>query len=160
MIEILAEKRPNNYLVPMNEQEGAKLDEYKQGQPIKIRIVTVKPRSYMFHKKLFSLFNFAFEHWEPVEVIDKKLARYGVIPEKNFDQFRKDLTILAGYYDAYTRIDGTPRLEAKSLKFDKMSNDEFGKLYGKVCSIVLQKILINYSADDLESVIQQVLDYG
>jgi hypothetical protein len=40
--------------------------------------------------------------------------------QKNFDQFRKDLTILAGYYESTINLRGEVRLIAKSLNFSAM----------------------------------------
>lgn len=48
-------------------------------------------RNSAFHRKFFALLNLAFEYWDPGPVT----SRHGK-PQKNFDQFREDVTILAG----------------------------------------------------------------
>ncbi|NQT04167.1 MAG: DUF1367 family protein, partial [Planctomycetes bacterium] len=94
-----------------------------------------KMRNYAFHQKFFALLNLAFDYWKPGEINSK----YGV-PEKNFERFRKDLIILAGYFHLVIRLDGTTRPEADSISFAKMDNDEFQKLYSNVLNVILKKI--------------------
>ena len=79
-----------------------------------------QPRNPLFHRKFMSLLRVGFEYWQPGEV-DKK---HGV-PEKNFDQFREDVTILAGFYFPVVRTDGTVRIKAKSISFASMDEEEF-----------------------------------
>lgn len=109
--------------------------------------------NYKFHKKLFALFDFAYEAWEPGELQDLRFA--GQKPQKNFDRFRKDLTILAGYFEYLPRLNGEPRVEAKSLKFDLMDDGEKERLYSNVINVVLQRILVNYDRPGLEEVLRR-----
>ena len=61
-----------------------------------------KMRNPAFHRKFFALLNIGFNAW-PRGQLDNK---YGSV-QKNFDRFRKDIIILAGYYEQYFRVDGT-----------------------------------------------------
>lgn len=97
-----------------------------------------------FHRKLFALFNVGFEYWEPGEIS----CKYGV-PEKNFNQYRGDVTILAGYYEVYTRLDGSTRVVPKSLKYEKMSDDEKEKLYSSVINVLLKHIFNGYTEEEV-----------
>ncbi|MEJ1365643.1 MAG: DUF1367 family protein [Candidatus Sedimenticola sp. (ex Thyasira tokunagai)] len=101
------------------------------------------------------LAKFAYEHWEPGEIEDPRLK--GAIPEKSFDRFRKDLTILAGHYDAFYRIDNTVKVEAKSIAFWSMDEEEFEQLYSSTINAVLKHILKNYTRDDLDTVVDQLM---
>ena len=92
-------------------------------------------RNIGFHRKLFSLFHLAFDNWHPAEITTK----YGV-PAKNFERFRKDCTILAGYYHLVHRLDETFRVEADSLSFGKMDQDTFDKLYQRILDVLMEKI--------------------
>jgi hypothetical protein len=42
-----------------------------------------------------------------------------------FKVFRNNLTVLAGFRDVYYNILGEPRVEAKSLAYGSMEEDEF-----------------------------------
>ena len=109
------------------------------------------------HRKMFALFNLAFEYWEPGEVSSK----HG-IPEKNFDRFRKDLTILAGFYHNVIRLDGSVRVEADSLSFGSMSQETFDELYGNVITVVMDKIpvLKDMSQDAIDELVDKVLTFA
>lgn len=122
-----------NGFMPYDPQSGEWAEKIKAGQVIRGKFT--KMRNAAFHRKFFALLNLAYEYWEPGE-IDSKYGK----PEKNFERFRKDLTILAGYYDTVINIKGEVRVEAKSISFASMDNDEFEKLYNAVLDVVLKRI--------------------
>ena len=90
-------------LVPDNPATNEWYEKLKFGDVVRCK--ASKARVGWRHKKFFALLNIAFEAWEPAEICSK----YGV-PQKNFNQFRKDVTILSGYYELYNRLDGTFRV--------------------------------------------------
>lgn len=127
------------------------------GKLIKNDVVTsnfVKPRNYRFHKKWFSLVKFAFDHWKPSSLEDSRWK--DVVPEKSFDRFRKDLIILCGMFNAVYRIDGSVRIEAKSISFAKMDEKEFNELWKLTTKVILEHVLTNYSDDDLDNTVKQL----
>jgi len=114
-------------------------------------------RNAAFHRKLFALFNLAFDYWNPGEVNSK----YGT-PEKNFDRFRKDLTILAGYYHNVIRLDGSVRVEADSLSFGSMDQETFNGLYSNILDVILKRIPImgEWGEDKVNEIVNQVLEFA
>lgn len=116
-----------------------------------------RQRNAAFHRKLFALFNLAFEYWEPGEID----CKYGV-PEKNFDQFRKDLTILAGHYHIAHRVDGSFRVIADSLSFGKMDQDTFDKLYNSILNVIMKRIpvLDKMTAEEINELADKVLTFA
>ena len=127
------------------------------GKLIRNDVITadfVKPRNYRFHKKWFALVKFAFEHWTPAAFEEPKWE--GVVPEKSFDRFRKDITIMSGRYDAVYRVDGSVRIEAKSISFSKMNEEEFNELWNATTTVILEKVLTNYTEDDLDNTVKQL----
>ena len=94
-----------------------------------------KIRNYKFLKKYFALLNIGFDNWIPGEINSK----YGT-PEKNFDQFRDDCTIKAGYFYVVVRLDGSIRIKPKSISFAKMEEDEFSELYSKTIDVLLKYV--------------------
>ena len=80
--------------------------------------------------------------------------------EKNFEQFREDITILAGYYETRTRLDGSLRVVAKSVSFSKMDGEEFEKLYSSVINVLLNKVLVNYDEASLRKVVDDILGFA
>lgn len=113
-----------------------------------------KMRNPAFHRKFFALLNFAFENWEP-EVQTHK----GQVIEKNFDRFRSDIAILAGFGFPTYNIRGEMRMEAKSISFASMDETEFQNLYQATISVIMKHILTNYTAQDINEVVNQLLGF-
>ena len=111
-------------------------------------------RNAKFHRKFFALLNFAFEHWEP----SRKYKTYRGKPvAKNFERFRSDIIIMAGFYEQTFGLDGRMRVQAQSIAFDKMDDAEFEALYNAVADAILQHVLPSgYCArHDLEALVDQ-----
>lgn len=117
-----------------------------------IRAAFKKARNSKFHRKFFALLTIGFDAWEP-SIED---TSWGT-PQKNFEQFREDVTILAGYYTLDVRLDGSTRVSAKSISFANMGEEEFEQLYSKVVDVILQRVLTTYNRADLDRVVDQVL---
>ena len=141
-------KHSTQYLAPATEESIDLLVPVKTGSVITCEYSIM--RNGNLFKKWWALVNFAFECWEPGEV-EHNGDRF--IPKKNSETFRKHLTVLAGYYDTTYGIDGKARIEADSISFAAMSEEEFAKLYSATVDVVLDKILTNYSRSDLEDVV-------
>jgi hypothetical protein len=90
-----------------------------------------------FHKKLIALLELAFEHWEPND--DRRID--GISLRKDFEQFRKKVMVLAGYYDEYWNAAGEVRLDARSISFEKCDNLKRAQLYRAVLEVVWTRIL-------------------
>ena len=110
-----------------------------------------------FHRKLFALFQLGFEYFEP-PVIDTKWGK----PQKHFETFRKNVTVLAGYYDLVFNIDSTYKMEAKSLSFGKMEPEEREDLYSKVIDVLMQKIpmLSTMTKEEIDDLTNKVLEFA
>lgn len=147
----------NTSLVPVSDE--AKEWFAKVGNGEMVRGKFTRPRNLLFHRKWFALAKLAFDFWEPAELDDPKWQ--GVVPERNFDRFRKDLIILAGFYEAFYRIDGSVRIEAKSIAFGNMDEAEFEKLYSATIDAARKHILPNFSDKDVrDSVDEMILQFA
>jgi len=152
-MELILSKAPNGSLVPVDQAGIDELAKLKIGQGV--RVTLTRMRNYKFHRKFFALLNIAFDAWEPTAQEYK-----GQPVAKNFDRFREDVTILAGHFTASINLRGETRLSAKSIGFSSMDQDEFEKLYSAVIDVVLQRILKNYTREDLDNVVEQVLRFS
>lgn len=121
------------------------------------RIEAVVPRNSKFHRKFFALLNLGFEAWEP----PRQRKRYKGHPvQKNFEQFREDITIAAGFYEQTFDLKGRMKLKAKSISFANMDDAEFEKVYSAVADVLLAGVLVNYSGrDELDVVVNQILGF-
>ena len=113
-----------------------------------------KARNPKFHRKFFAMLGVGFAAWEPGELETK----HGPVT-KQFEQFREDATILAGFYEQSIRLDGSVRVTAKSIAFGNMDELEFQRVYSAVADVILQRVLTNYTRDDLDTVVEQMLNF-
>ena len=148
-------KLANGSLVPASEADAELLTKIKIGAIVKLKLTRM--RNYKFHRKYFALVSLAFDYWNPTELPDPRWP--DIIPEKNMDRFRKDLIIRAGYYDATYRLNGDIRIEAKSIAFANMTEDEFEKLFSATIDVVLKEVCTQYTDEMLRGVVDQTLAF-
>lgn len=151
-MEIVLAKAANGALMPVDQQSVDAVAKLKLGQGVKVSIKRV--RNLGHHRKMFALLNIAYEAWEPPAQQYK-----GETVQKNFDAFRNDVVVLAGYGEASYNFRGEVRFRAKSMSFGSMPQEEFEALYSAVINVVLSRILTNYTRDDLDEVVNQVLSF-
>lgn len=144
--------KTNNFLCPADPEAEEWAGKLKQGEYL---IADIKrPRNPQFHKKFMSLLRAGFSYWEPGEISGK----YGK-PEKNFDRYRKDLIILAGYWKESIRLDGSVRIEAKSIRFGRMEQDEFEKLYSNVHKVLMERVFTGWESKDVGNIVNHLMSY-
>lgn len=141
-------------LVPAEPDSKENYDKLKIGDFITAEIKTV--RNPKFHRKYFALLRVGFDNWLPGEVNSK----YGV-PAKNFERFRADVIILCGFYDNVVRLDGSVRLEPKSVSFAKMSEESFADLYSKTIDVLLKYVYDSkMTPEKLDEIVNQYLSFA
>ena len=118
----------------------------------------VAPRNPLFHRKFFAMLKVGFDAFEPEPIIHG--AGFTMAPIKSREQFREDVTILAGHYELHVRLDGSSRTRAKSISFASMNEIEFEAFYSSVANVLLQKVLHNYTREDLDTVVDQILRFA
>jgi len=142
-------------LVPAQDSDRELLKKIKVGVPVRVKVTRV--RNYKFHCKYFSLLTYAFECWEPSEnKADKLMKVIKIAPERNFEMFRSDVAILAGYYTATYRLNGDVRLQAKSISFGSMDEDTFEGLYTKTIDVIVRHVLTQYDGEMLRGILEQI----
>ncbi len=157
MAEIVLMKTPGGALVPVDDEGRELIAKLKTGQGVKAKVV--RARNPAFHRKVMALFNLAYGAWNPKDLPVWK----GETVRPSFDRFRKDLTVLAGHYTATANLKGEVRLEAKSLAFANMDEDEFQQVYAGVLNVVWDRVLKHVagyaSPDDVERVVNELLAF-
>lgn len=155
MAEIQLIKRPGGLLSPANQVDADTLEKVKNGALLYGDFK--QPRNPQFHRRFFAMLNFGFEYWECPEAEYK-----GMKAEKNFDRFRKDVLILAGFRKVVTNIKGEVRVEAESISFSKMDETEFSVVYRKCFDVVWRLVLSRVSGlteEQAENLINEALSY-
>lgn len=138
---------------PADAQSAARASRLGDGEVIQADVRF--RRNGKFHRKFFALLNYAYEVWEPDMPTYK-----GQVCAKNFDRFREDITILAGYGEPVVNVRGEVRMQAKSIAFRSMEDDEFAELYSAVLDVLLKKVLTNHTAEDVERVVENLMGFA
>lgn len=123
-------KCPGGVLTPATETEQERMKRFKNGEVFEVDIRN--QRNGKFHRKVFAFMSFCFEHWDGGHEHQDEA--------KQFDVFRDNLTVLAGYYDSFYAIDGSVRVEAKSISYANMEQEEFEKYYSALINTALKHI--------------------
>ena len=128
-------KLPGGVFAPADEIAEEAMNKFKSNvqYPVEVK----RTRNPEFHGKVFSFFNFCFAHWDQSITYSEHMSE-----SKQFDRFRKDLTILCGpeYYDQFVRLNGDTRIEAKSLSYGSMKQDEFELFYNALINAAMKHI--------------------
>ena len=117
-------------LVPCTQDDKDKIAKMPSGEPFQIE--WKRQRNPKFHRKFMALIQFAWEH-KP-ERMDNNYQK-----SKNFDDnFRKDIIKKAGYFTCHTNFKGVKEYNAKSISFEKMSEDDFEELYSACIDVIIE----------------------
>lgn len=126
-------KQVGGVLVPASEREAERMIRFQNGGQYTVEIKTA--RNPKFHRKMFNFLNFCWDHWSAensgLEFADEATQ---------FDTFRRNLTVLAGFREVSYTIDGRIRVEAKSLSYSSMDGEEFSRCYNAMINAAMQHI--------------------
>jgi len=154
-MEISLIKTAGGGLRPENQNDADILARLKTGALIHAEIK--QPRNPLFHRKFFALLNFAFEYWTPhCEEIR------GMMPQKNFERFRKDILITAGFRSLVVNIKGEARWDAESISFSKMDDTRFAEVYRlafNACWTLVLSSVQGMTEQVVEETINQILAF-
>ncbi len=115
---------------PYNDMEQDKTIRFKTNE---LYTVEVKhTRNYEYHKRVFAFLNFCFAHWS----CDRDFLDL----HAQFNRFRNQLTVLAGYRVELYNINGEVRVEAKSISYSGMEQAEFEQFYHALVNAALKHI--------------------
>lgn len=126
-------RTPAGALAPADSASAEWIAKLKVGQGVRGEFT--RARNLAQHRRMFALFNFSFDIWDAPE-----LEYQGQPVLKDFDNFRRDITIIAGFYRPVTNFDGETRLDAESLAFHSMSEERFAKVYKAILTVVWERI--------------------
>ena len=134
----------------------SKMKEMEPGEIAQIDMLI--PRDKIKHRKFFALLNVGFDAWEP----GRKHKTYkGREVAKDFERFREDVTILAGFYEQTFDLRGKMSLKAKSISFANMDDIEFERLYSAVARVLLEKVLTTYAGrEELDEIVEKIMRFG
>lgn len=157
MAELICIRQPGGALHPATDEDAEALRKIKSGAAVRVDVKMI--RNYKFLQKWFTLAKYAFDVWS--ETVPPQQYR-GQPVQPNFERFRKDLIVLAGYFNAVFNARGEVRVEAKSISFGSMSEEKFEELYSKTIDVILQKVLNDnrMTEQQLRDHVENVLRYS
>lgn len=149
-------KTASGMLAPADEDANEQLRKVKMGRIVRAKVTQV--RNPVFHRKVWALFKLAFDIWS--ETVPRQEYK-GQAIEPSLDRFRKDLTVLAGYYTPVWNLKGELRLEPASISFANMDQETFEKLFSSLINVVLSRVLTNTNMDEasLRHAVDEVLHF-
>lgn len=116
-------------------------------------------RNGAFFRKWWALVKLGFDYFEETCQTQEYKGKPVLA---NFERFRKDITIMTGFYHPVWNLNGEMRIEADSLKWSKMTETEFTKLYDATIKVMLQKVFKNSKWDEqtLRNAVEQVMEFA
>lgn len=159
MAEILLIRTLNGY-APADDEAQEVAKKHKIGALIRGDLKAM--RNGPFFRKWWALVKVGFEYFEDA----CPEARYdGQAVLANFDRFRKDVTIMAGFCSPVWNIKGEMRLEAESLQWGRMSEERFTQLYDKTIAVLLKmvfngKLAKKWTEAELRTVVEQIENFA
>lgn len=156
-MDLVLIKTPQGALIPASEEEAEKLRRIKSGATVRSKVTQM--RNGRFFRKWFLLVKVGFDLW--TEIMPPVEYR-GQVIQPNFDKFRKDVTIMAGHFHPVFNVRGEMRLEADSIAWGEMSEDEFHTLYQKTITVLLEKVLTGSGMDEerLQAWVDRVMEFA
>lgn len=135
-------KMQGGVLVPLDEKEAEALKSLKNGEQYEIEII--RTRNPAFHRKVFAFLNFCFQYWSA----ERTELRFQD-EQAQFETFRKNLLVLAGYRVVTYKINGDFRVEAASMSFGNMEQDEFEQCYKALINAAIKHVFGNTKDENI-----------
>jgi hypothetical protein len=158
-MEILLIRTPYGFM-PADDEAQEQLKKFRLGALAKLDVVQM--RNGAFFRKWWALVKLGYDYFsEACETQEYK--GQPVLP--NFDRFRKDVTILAGFHRPVWNVNGDMRVEAESLAWASMTEERFTELYDATIKVLLNKVFNGkrvsaWTEEELRSVAEQIGEFA
>ncbi len=157
-MKLYLRKLPGGMLVADDDESAAKLQKLPAG--VGLGVSLKEERNYKFLQKTMTLFTYCFEHFsEAME--DCHLEWRGMKAAPCKEEFRKNLTILAGHYTVTITIAGKVKPVAKSLSYENCTEEEAQQIYNDVINAALKYVYqLRVSEQELKKIVDTILGYA
>ena len=130
-------------LIPDDDHARAYLRRLKPGEPVLVSVR--KPRNIRFHRKFWALLNLAFSNQD----------RYD-----DFEAFRKEVIMRAGFWEEHHHVTGAVSYTAKSISFASMDELEFHDLYQKSIDAIIKYFMPETDPESLAQAVEEVIGFA
>ncbi len=158
-----------NGLEPYGDDTIQRFEKVRLGALIRVDIKQPKKERDRDQRRFFAMINFAYQYWEPdMDAIRDQLQAQGLDPDlaegiKNKDRFREDILVLAGHNEMVLGTDGQTHLVAKSISYDKCSDEVFAEVYRASYEVVwnlVMKRVEGFDRQKFEQAVSEALSFG
>lgn len=157
MAKIFFKKCTGNTWVPDDEQSVELTASIKLGTVLGGEFT--KPANYKFFKKMHALVRLTFDRF--TENLDTGLEYRGMKCEPSYELFRKQMTILAGYYTCSFDINGRAKVEAKSWSFSGMDEEVREQMFSALINVALRKFFAaELSEEKLRKLVDDIMGFA
>lgn len=152
--------RAQSGLIPADDRTREWFNRIKVGSTVLADAKQI--RNGPFFRKWWVLVTLGYDYWsEGVDTLEYKGEK--VLPD--FERFRKDVTITAGFYRAVMNLKGEMRIEPESLRWASMSEERFTQLYDATINVLLRRVFngsvcAHWSEEQLRAVVEQILEFA
>jgi Protein of unknown function (DUF1367) len=148
--------RQGGAMVPARQVDADAIKAFKAGD---VEIFEARRmRNGSKFRRWWLLVEFAFDIWREAM---PAMQHEGQDVRAELERFRKDLTVLAGYYRPVWSVEGDLTLEPESIAWASMDEARFEQLYSATIDVVLTKILAggHWTEDQLRQHIDRLMDF-
>jgi hypothetical protein len=147
-------------LAPVDDEAKETARRWKIGALLRFDVKMM--RNGALFRKWWALINLGYDYWaETCPQIEHKGKP--VLP--NLQRFRKDVTIMTGFFSTTWNINGQMRLEAESLRWSIMSEARFAVLYDATINVLLRMVFNGknarkWSEEELRGATEEVMRFA
>lgn len=128
--------KDGNVLRPATSEAIGQVERLRDGEMYSAK-VTFK-RNGKFFRKWFVLLEYAFGL---LQERCPETEYKGMVVKLDFERFRYDVTIMAGFCRPVFNAQMQMRLVPESVSFDSMSDERFAHLYDATLNVLIEKVL-------------------
>jgi len=137
MKQIELVKTSSGSFIPKFNSDHELAKKVKDGDSVSAKLTV--HRSVGYHRRFFALIRYTFHHMN--EAMLSKFA--------SEEALRIELTLQAGYWAKHVTLGDKEITYPQSIRFDKMDQVEFEKLYSTVLDVVLKWFIHGVDQDEL-----------
>lgn len=119
-----------------------------------------KPQNYKFFKKMHALCRLCYDYFGDTIANREPMKYRGQDVHTSYDMFRKEMTVLAGFYTASYSLNGKVRLEADSWSFAQCDDEKREKIYSAFIDVALKHVFqLTIDEKTLNEMVANVLEF-
>lgn len=154
-MQILLTRIPQGF-VPSDDEAREDMKHFPIGSIARMEVKLM--RNGRFFRKWWALAKLGFDYFSDT-CEQQQYKGQPIAPD--FDRFRRDLIIMAGFYRPVWNLKGEMRIEHESISWSAMTEERFTQLYDATIRVLLEKVFNGarsrkWTEQELRSVIEQI----